>query len=207
MSVEAPEKTGRKTPEPPATPPADPKPEGTDPKTPETPETATCGAPVTVKDGTKPCAKAPGHDGDHATRTRKTVKPLTIAASALALDGFGADETVEVLTEPGDRSELQLAVDGHVLGAHQQWVAAGGPKSFSAAVKAGVAKRYFIDPEERDAYVLLLDSAARLHGIRVRKLPVQKHTSGKYMIPWVAMDKRTAETAPAATADAGTPAA
>lgn len=148
-----------------------------------------CGKPVQVKDGAKPCIKKPGHDGDCAMRARNVVDVTKLSLADMAAETFGQDEKIGLITEPGERSEQQTYVDGLVKEAYEEWVKAGKPTTIPAMIKAKVMMRFFLDPEMKQAYVKLLDDAGKLHGVRVRKLPVQKHDSGRFMLPWAAVDK------------------
>lgn len=158
----------------------------------------TCGLPVMGSQGAKPCVKEPGHEGDHAIRKYKPrVDTSVIAVDALAPEAFEADEELTE-TDESDRSDTQKTVDAQVLAAHEAWAAGGKPATFPAAIKAGVAKRYFLEPEQADAYRTLLRAAGRLHKVRVKIAPVQTHKSGRHMLPWFVLDSRTSQAAAAA---------
>lgn len=152
----------------------------------------TCGLPVMTTKGAKPCVKEPGHEGDHAMR--KYTKPVDLSGLTIGEpEAFAADEEI-VATDDSDRGDVQKTVDAQMKAAHEAWTAAGKPTTFPAAIKAGVAKRYFIEPEQADAYRSLLRSGARFLGISVKIAPVQKHKSGRTMLPWIPLDKRESQT-------------
>lgn len=154
----------------------------------------TCGIAVQGSQGAKPCVKEPGHEGDHAIRKyRPRVDVSAIAVDALAPEAFGADEEIAVTSEEGERAEPQKTVDAQVKAAYDEWLTGGKPTTFPAAIKAGVAKRYFLEPSQADAFRSLLRAAGRFHKVRVKIAPVQKHTSGRSMLPWIAMDSRSSQ--------------
>lgn len=161
----------------------------------------TCGFPVAGSQGAKPCVKEPGHEGDHAIRAYKPRPDVSaVKIEGLAPESFAADEELEITEEAPERKEPQVTVDAQVKAAHEEWLAKGKPTTFPAAIKAGVAKRYFLDPEQEDAYRTLLRAAGRFLKLRVKIAPIQKHTSGKHMLPWIAMDMRASQ---ASTPSAG----
>ena len=145
-------------------------------------------------------AAVSGEPSPEAPSVRKYVRSdlSVVTADALdALDVIAPGETLARLTDPGERSEIQAKVDAAVKAAHEAWVKAGKPSGMEACIKAGVVRRYFLDPEHRAAYTSLLNNAARFLGVRVRKAPVQPHPgSGRHQLPWVAMDKRAPSVKP-----------
>ena len=168
-----------------------------------------CGQPVAYRGATKPCVKPVGpdgkHEGEHSTRINRpaasTFDWSKFDAAKLQPQTFAPDEKLEIVAEPGERSDVQKIVDAQVKEAHAAWTAsANKPKAWDAAIKAGVVRRYFLDPAEEDAYRSLLKSSERLYGLKIHMAPVQKHTSGEHMLPWFVVDKRTSSTAPAVSA-------
>lgn len=144
----------------------------------------------------KPCMKDQGHDGEHSLRNYSKVDTSVIKLDAMddALEPIPADERVEGLTERV-RDERQQKADAHVLAAHKKWTEVGKPAGFQDAVNKGAGQRYFIEPNEADAYRALLKSAAKHHTangtpIHVRVIPPKRHTDGRTMLYWIAVDKR-----------------
>lgn len=174
-----------------------------------------CGVPVPYRGSTKPCVKPLGpdgkHTGDHSTRINKpaatTFDWSKFDAEKLKPQTFAPDEELEIVSEPGDRSDVQKLVDAQVKEALDAWrVSTGKPKAWSAAIKAGVVRRYFLDPKDADAYRSLLRAAEKMLGVKIHIAPVQKHKSGEHMLPWFVVDKRAAATAAvsAGTGNTGT---
>ena len=168
--------------------------------TPAAPEAAevTCDYPVpqgTEKNGqkvTKPCIKPKGHEGNHSARKFTKIDTSVLEDNDLEADIVPGNVVLTGLTESGPRSEKQVKVDEQVKAAHEAWIKAGKPTNFNEAIKKGAARRHFVaDASHAPAVRKLLDSAANLHGIHVRKLPVKKHTDGRSMVYWMAVDKRT----------------
>lgn len=165
-------------------------------------EPATCGKPVqtgTVANGqkvSKPCIKVPGHDGHCSWRQYTRADTASVTTDMLStLEDVPSDtqgDFAELDTAP--RSATQQTIDAHVKDAHAKWAAIAEdkrPKTFDAAVKAGVAKRYTVAPENEAAFRSMLRNAARLHGIAVKIAPkLRKHVDGSTMLYWFAHDTR-----------------
>lgn len=152
----------------------------------------TCGFPVELtKDGVvthKPCLKDPGHANGHSSKNRVKVDENLLTADTLILDAFGADE--EIVAAEMVRSVLQVQTDRQVAAVHDAWVKKGRPAGIIACKKAGLLARYWIEPQQADTIRVLLRKAGQFNNVHVKILPVQKHKSGRYMLPWVAVDKR-----------------
>lgn len=188
------------TPEPEVTPEPEPTPDATPDATPPAKPYArhpdakdgTCGFPVALtKDGVtmhKPCLKDPGHTDGHSSKNRVKVDENLLTADTLKLDAFDADE--EIIATESVRSELQVQTDRQVAAVHDAWVKKGRPAGIVACKKAGLLARYWIEPQQADTIRVLLRKAGQFNNVHVKILPVQKHKSGNYMIPWVAVDKR-----------------
>jgi len=177
------------------------------------PEVELCGYVIsTPKQGEKPCLKPKGHDVKdselateyglgHSSRTFERTDLSAITVDAVTADTFAPDEKVTVLTDPDSRSDVQKSVDAQVKASYDAWLAYGKPATLMDAIKAKkpdgtpaeIARRFWLDPSQEKAYKVLLRSAATLHGVQVRMYPVQKHVSGRHMLPWVARDKRERE--------------
>lgn len=137
----------------------------------------------TVRDP-KPCVKTKGHDGDHSWRVYTQIDTKGVTADMLeTYEAVPSDEIVEAVRET-TRSAEQLIVDKHVKDSHESWVAAGKPKGFNDSPR----KKYFTAPDQADAVRAMLRRAASLHGVHVRIAPPKKHTDGRTMIYWVAVD-------------------
>lgn len=172
---------------------------------------AVCGKPVTSRSGTKPCVKELDATGKHAgkcvTQIRTSVDISSIKADALAVGSFDEGERVTVLVDPSKRSEVQRRIDADVLEAWEAWKNHGRPDTLRGAMDASwtepgkdgksvrktVARRYWVEPGQEKAFRELLRRAGKLHQCQVRMYPVQKHTSGRHMLPWVARDMRAVQ--------------
>lgn len=150
----------------------------------------TCGLPVeSGKDKKlKPCAKPPGHTDNHASRVHTRADVSKVQPGSLALDSFGKDEPLTALDTT--RSELQKHVDVHVKASHDSWVKAGKPVGFVACKNAGVMSRYWTEPQQEAGVRSMLRRAGTFCGVHVKIAPLQKDKSGRYMLPWVAVDLR-----------------
>jgi hypothetical protein len=174
-------------------------PQATRPVTPVTPATKAApvevkAAPVEVKSvagDTKPeiTGDAKG-DAETEKKTRKRVDTSVVTLDDAESVTFAPTERVALLSNT-ERSDVQIKIDIQVKAAYDRWVEAGKPEMLKDAIKARCAERFFVTPENVEAFMALLDNAGRLHGVQIRKYPVQVHAeTGRTMLPWVARDRR-----------------
>lgn len=163
---------------------------------------AVCGFGVpqgTEQDGrvkpTKPCLKDPGHDGEHSSRKYSRLDLSVITDDMLdTLEDVPSDEAGIRFIPLGDRDEKQRKVDDSVLAAHALHTATNAdpkkrPQTVQEAIKAGVAKRYFVDLQNVPAVKKMLLLAGEFHEVRVRVDKPRRHTSGRTMLYWFVSDR------------------
>lgn len=169
------------------------KPAATPPVKPEGAETATATCGVVFERKTPQgkvkdyaCTKDKGHEGKHGLARREALPEVSLSVLD-SLEDVPETEKLPVRAETGtrERSAEQKAVDGHVAQVHAEWIAAGKPSAFNDSPR----KRYMFEPGQSENILSMLRRAERLHGIRVRALPVKRHESGKEMLYWTVTDK------------------
>lgn len=133
------------------------------------------------------CTLPAGHPATkkHGLARREPLPEVSLSVLS-TLEDVPEQEKLQVRNETGsrERSAEQRAVDEHVKSVWDEWVAAGKPSAFNDSPR----KRYMFEPGQGESILSMLRRAERLHGVRVRALPVKRHESGRDMLYWSVTD-------------------
>jgi hypothetical protein len=143
----------------------------------------------------------PAQSNGNGTQTKASDDfDLDFLASPVTLS---ADLT-KVAAPQRERNERQQKMDETVRRAHDNWVKAGRPSTWPAAVDAKTVITYFAEPEKADALRKMINRATSFLGIRARygsafavtpemakSHGLPESYVGREVISFVAMDKRS----------------